>query len=221
MNNRIIFNRTLTTELAYLIGATLTDGCITHGYDKEGYDVWRLIFEVADRDFIEEINNSLEKVIGRVRSYHTKPPRGKNRNESYSMTRTGKEFCMWLWEITNEKENIPRMIMESKDKEIYKAVLRGILDGDGFVSAFYDNTRISLGIVNSMPILNDAHELCKRLGIDVSPIREHNRMKKGRKCYKFRINPYSFVKNGMRFTIKRKQVKLNSFIESSETTRYT
>lgn len=231
-------NRTLTIYLAYYIGSLLGDGSLVKMRKKGKEDYQYLIqFENIDRDFFDNINECLEKIVGRKSSVYEKQPRGISKRVSYFLRTQNKSLFLYLSEKTSWKNLIPDIIMNCSDREIIKHFVAGLMDTDGFITKAIDSRKnvlqtekvgrgwqMTMGIGATNSWIFQLKDLMIRWGIGISNFRNEGLKGYGNKdMFYFTINKKSFIEKGFFFKIKRKQDRLKFyrdwFIKSSETIR--
>ncbi len=158
---QIILPKKLSPELAEEIGIHLGDGTLSKNKNyfsvRGGY---------AEEDYYTDYILPLYKRI-----YNINPPLLKRSDAcGFEISSKGiKEFkSKVLGIVTGVKTyviEVPSCIMESRDKEIYNAFLRGIIDTDGcyYYSEQKQYPVISLGL-KSIPLLKKVNEILKLLG---------------------------------------------------------
>jgi intein-encoded DNA endonuclease-like protein len=111
-----IYDARKLPELNYLIGAFIGDGCAFYHKKTRSY---RIIFEVKDADFIESINDTVEKVLGKRYSIY------RNSWNGYSVVIYSKELYQLLMQPLEKLEKIILQYPSS--------FLRGFFDAEGSV----------------------------------------------------------------------------------------
>lgn len=220
-----ISSENLSKELAYLLGVYLTDGCISHYSDKYAeYATFSL--SVIDKDFVEfvlecmkKFNPSCKSIISIVqpKERHWSDGRISKCQKQY---RTGigfTKFSDFFENQTGKKHHIPLIIWDSS-LQIKRWFIAGIMDGDGWISRTerknykkhwkgkYGGFQYRIGIGKAKyGWIHEFEKLLQKMG--VKTLKKEIRMDKYRKIpmVRFGINIDSFVKNGLFFTIKRKQ----------------
>ena len=209
--------KNLNVPLAYLLGAYLTDGCVSE-YNANHWKAFTL--EVIDRDFAERVQDSINVVTGSSKEITV----NENKSRPYFKAYSGnQDLCGWLVEVTDDKHLIPDVVYTT-NKEVKRAFISGIMDGDGFISWDKEKDWVGvLGIGTTSLWIFQLWEILRGLGVQVStPKREtKDRLKP---LYRMTINKKTFWKAGLKFTIKRKQDRMNEFalrtgLRSSETKR--
>lgn len=215
----------LDVAKAYLLGAFMGDGCVY--YDGK-HHVFRL--DSLDRDFVEKVATCCEQLTGC--RYRIKPYR-KQKVELYKLWVCSKEIYDFLTEQTERKQELPKLVKESKRREVKAAFVAGLMDSDGYISMGTAQgrwQRFSMGFVSSGAWLQDFKSLLQSLGVKVgsSTLKRKYRSPREKNCYQVNINIRSFVESGLYFGCYRKQAKLErykasvryqSYHASSETVR--
>jgi intein/homing endonuclease len=210
---------------AYLLGAFMGDGCVY--YDGK-HCVFRLVS--LDQDFVEKVAHCCEQLTGR--RYRIKPYR-KNKVELYKLWVCSRKIYDFLIQQTEQKRRLPKLVNESKCREVKAAFIAGLMDSDGYISMGTLQgrwQRFSMGFVNSGAWLEEFKSLLQSLGVKVgcSTLKRKYRSSREKDCFQININIRSFVESGLYFGCHRKQTKLEqykmsvryqSYHTSSETVR--
>lgn len=190
-----VFDETPCPELSYLLGARYSDGTVTD-------DVFKL--EANDKDFVEEFNRCLSKVMGR--------PYKISRNKKGWRTETG------VRSIVNFMQRPPDMhkpITETYPVEF----LRGFFDGEGHVGGHKRGKYVYgyIGAKNTnFEVMKYGGELLDRLSIYHSLYRVKERKRNCKPYLMLFINRERDVKRFhemVGFSINRKIRKLDKLIQ--------
>lgn len=189
----------MNVKQAYLVGAFLTDGCV---YTNKKGNRW-FTLEVIDREFAENVQSALNSITGKDREVSIQRQHDKNYYRAYA---SGEQLMSWLLLVTDNKQRIPPDIFTAPI-DVQIAFVAGMMDGDGYISQYKNGWLGVMGFaVNSLWIFQFA-DLLRSLGVNVSIPKMETRGRKN-PLYRMRINKPSFIRAGLRFTIKRKQERL-------------
>ncbi len=211
-------DKTDMDSYAYIIGASIGDAYLRMKKDVEGYMKHLIIMRVRDREFIEEYNRRLMKIIPGL-----KPKIKQGRRGFYETTIYNK--LLWL-EIKKYQENPSKIYQDLKNNKQH--FLKGIYDAEGFIS-------VSVGrfFSGSICLINTSYDLCSVVSRFLTELGMYNRIetidRRGEPVvvdgWLGRVNKivyiviFSSYRNIIRFrdligfTIRRKMEKLNDFIE--------
>lgn len=214
--------KTLNKDIAYLLGAYMSDGCIYTS--KKGWKMFTL--EVIDKDFAENTQTSINNILEtnkRMEIYQRISPRDENRI-LYKTYSGNQELCNWIEDITGKKQYIPDIVL-CANPVLQKEFIAGILDGEGWaLTRKNSNGNIQIGFAVCSSWIFEIAEIMKMLGINITKISRETHGRK-RPLWRMNINVMSFVQNGFYFKIERKQQRVlnwkNIHFKSSETKRTT
>lgn len=203
-------------NIAYIIGAFLGDGSIYqrfHTVKGKRYSEKTFILKAVDKDFIDKSAEMLKR-------------NGKIVNVKKWKVPICKEGIIWgiqVWGTivkfleneTNFKSEIPDWI-KNGNKEIKVDFLNGIFDAEGCVGKSKSPRNLSgyryvIVFTNGDKWSDDAMEIAKSIGLQVNGKYELKNKNLTRPCYHWNINVVSFIKSPLRFSIKRKQERLEEF----------
>lgn len=195
-------------DLAYLYGVYMGDGSITKRSDKH----FQFAFETIDEDF-------MDKVIATLFTFIKKTPtilrrnRGKNRNDTFCIS-VSNIFFKDMYESTAGKKLIPEWILNG-DKHIKMAFLQGCLDSDGYVSVHHNKKgtkAFSMGYCKGTNYVHDIFTMMKNIGLTIG-LPKAKEQKSNRICFYITINIKSWIKSGMKFSISRKNKRIQEYID--------
>ena len=154
--HRLLHNPEKWRYIAYLYGATLTDGTTFQNIEKGTYTV-RI---TGEKIFLERVNLVVNKLIGR--KYSIYPDRYK---DMYIIDVTRKS----VYQLMKLPFNTIRRMVEYSERNM-KAFILGVADGDGG----YDKRRNRIFVKKSRRywIISYTAHLLRRFGIDFKWIRE-------------------------------------------------
>jgi len=211
-NRAFKFNyRYMTNALAYVIGAYLGDGsiCFNKPYGKRKHSSAMFQLQSIDLDFVKYLESQLLE-CGIKSSIHLFPSgHTGNSKPSYTLRACHTAFCKWLYEFTGGKARIPKFDRKSHIKNF----LMGLFDSELTVCIMKSiPSRISplldFGIIDNW--IYDVHKLCQDIDLTIGKIRS-GYMKAVPNFKRFNINARSFIQNGFKLSIARKQTLLDNF----------
>lgn len=203
---------------AYILGVYLGDGCVST--DERGYKMFRV--NTIDEDFALSIKDALGSCSQKNVTI-TKQIVKKSSNPNYALTCCDQELCKNLQFDTNMKTSFPTFtLIESK-----KDFIVGLMDSEGFVAEKTQNKTgraYYMGFKSCDVWVPDFVKLAQSVGLKIGkvsqcpPYREHYKVPT-----RFHIKMQSWVDSGMRFSIKRKQDRVDRWASTepySERSRY-
>lgn len=210
MKNKIInkfdFDNCNKEDLAYIVGAIMGDGCV----GKSSISICSI-----DLEFLECIREKILKLIEfKKKRVYIKTLRKRN---IYLIPRIySKEFTSFMIKKTANKTKVPDFIMNGNNN-IKINFINGLLDAEGSVPKnmpkIYGNGSLSINLKSKW--IFDVKKLLKDLNIKSNRVKKiffvyKNKYDKSRinYIYLITINATSFIVNGGRFVIKRKQERL-------------
>ncbi len=195
---------------AYLLGAFLTDGCISN---KKGWNYFTL--EVIDEDFADKVILCINNLTEQKGHKYIRNIGGRVMYKAYC---GDQQLCKWLLACTDSKTRLPLQIYDSS-KDIQKEFIMGMMDGDGYISQYKQGWLGVMGFAVTDLWVFEFCTLLNRLGVQTSKPKPET---KGRSktLYRFRINKPSYIAAGLDFGISRKKARLDK-LRSPETTRET
>lgn len=173
--NNLIFKKKTTPQIAQLLGFIITDGSLlsTEGRVKLCQIDINLIL-----DYINIINSE----------YKTNVTFGYNGAEASVMSIPLRYILHKYYNIPLGKKvftvEVPKQVFYSQDKEVLKAFISGLFDGDGYISyrylekgCFLDYAKFCIS-TSSHILVKQAIQILDRLGIKCSSLirRDDNRM---------------------------------------------
>lgn len=117
----------MRSELAYLLGAYLSDGCLVWGqYTKDPHPKWI----IKDESFADCISIALAKVGSPHSCYRRASKSEFPRSYWHVAELSGGKLGRWLHRVSPEKERLPEI-----PKDLARPLIAGLMDGDGYISA--------------------------------------------------------------------------------------
>lgn len=194
-------DRTLTKQLAYLFGVYLTDGSITESNFQ---------LQAIDEDFVQKTLDYWKKLIPSSKAYlrSREDTQSWNKQKRFVIKIGIGQYAEWFKTQTNNKHHLPLCIWDAQEG-VKHWLIAGIMDGDGWISKTFRpdglrfQYRIGIGGVEEGWI-HEFRDLLISLGIKCNKV-ERVLTKNGKWFCRFHMNPKSFFKANLFFTIKRKQ----------------
>lgn len=202
----------ISKDFAYILGVFLGDGSIT----SEGY---AFSLQAIDKDFVEHTYNALKTIP--ILAGHTRFVEMKRKTAAdktvWATYANSIEFCRELNRITEDRKHLPKDL-DSWSKDTRHALIAGLLDSEGYVSISRDHKaedgqricQIIIGIGATDPWVNELYEFLQKNGYIVGSL-VLEKLKSGKINQKFPFNKKSFIKNGLYFTIARKQARVEEY----------
>lgn len=198
-------------KLAYSVGFILGDGSLF--VTAKGARITD--FGCSDEECVERSLLSIFDVFGSGHFYSTLDKRGNYQVRGMRTTR--KDVFDWFYFNTVGKTEIPRYYFGASI-EVQKELLAGLWDSDGCVSFSKNGERnqYRAEFVNKkLQLVEGAATLLRKLGVRVGAITTMEKVGYAN-TYKIRPNITDFAQR-MRLYCKRKQGRLDAYLESSET----
>ena len=190
----------MTDDLAYLIGAYITDGHVQ--FSNISGSAKAFILNACDQEFVYRVKDILESLGGNPSIYEYKRKR-KNHRDQLRVQFSSKQFCQWLFDFCGgkDKTEIPHDIKNgTKDQKLN--FIAGCIDGDGHIDRMGTVTIANIGAwIKQLP------EVILSLGIQ-SSIRSNGFAFSGKEILVVNIHRGDFVRHGGFCEIKRKQDRL-------------
>jgi len=181
------------------------DGCVT---TQDGKRIFRL--NAIDADFVQATKRALEEFTDRPVWVGLQPVKGGR--PQYQLRCGDSGICDKMVEATNGKQHLP-IGWESWSADAKKQFIIGLMDSEGFVAAKTGtNTgrRFYMGFKSCGDWIRDFVRLIQSVGIEVGKVSDCPPYKDGYKTpTRFHIKMRSWVKEGMRFNIDRKQSRVD------------
>lgn len=184
----------LTPDIAFLIGAYLSDGHI----NKKGHT---FEYSSVDRESIDNLNAVVSRVVPNQHTHISFRPVGKDtkrKQDIFRLTVLNKELCCWLLRETGRKDHIPAVVFDL-GRECQLSTLSALFDGDGSAHSG------GVYIASSFGWLPDAYRLLHQLMIP-SRVRVQQILPGDRPYLRIDIRKSDFLASGIRFTIHRKRL---------------
>ena len=201
-------SKVLSPELAYILGVMYGDGHFGKGQIRLG---------TKDKEFIDYFVDVVEKWCGKRASISEMKKNEKPYFECYLTWKSAKEFIV---DLIKEREEVPKTVINSKNKKIKSMFIKGFYDSEGSI---IDNPKgkVIRGYNTKIIILNQIKKMMVELGFNESRtiLRKHDNRSKNKPVYAIIIS----TKEGFKrfydligFTINRKQQILDNWIEKAK-----
>ena len=196
----------MINNLSYIVGVFLGDGC----YYKRPFRS-EIIIVGQDKDILEKVSRCCSK-LGM-----TKYKVSSYRKNLFRIRITNSEFANTLNALTKGKTIIPDMTTKSHIREF----VAGLMDTDGHIAKSKVTrknktwTRYAIGFTNSAPWLDNFLNILNYLGVKTGKKtlkRKYRNPLTEKDCYLIGLNIQSFIKSNLFFSCKRKQKRLNEYI---------
>ena len=197
--------------LSYFFGAWLGDGYSSYTEAKK----YIVGVKCSDKEIITRCYFSLlynEDPHKRGRVTEVKP-NGGGVLLQYRVNFSGKDFCLWVRNLTGFKEQLPSYIWTASI-EARLAMLAGLLDTDGSISDEGEG-RYRLRFTGTLEFVEQVPELFARVGIDPGKLStEYNRDNGWLDRYYFYPSIKDAAKIGFYFRCRRKQYRFKEYMRS-------
>lgn len=203
--------RTLTTDLAYFVGAYLSDGYIGPGVNRNKY---RFALSVVDKDFAEAVRDSVDILTGRShklgRATHFRN-HNKNARDQWTVRFCDAGLLTWTLNATRGKGRLPPSIWTA-DRDAQLHLLAGLMDGDGWISQCRTRPwQWMIGFCcNRGGLLQEIDALLEERGVIIRARRPRsvNRRTGSTRPMELRLDHRSFIEAGCFFKMGRKADRL-------------
>lgn len=199
-------------SFAYLLGVYLGDGCVMQAVNRgHATTVFRL--NTIDRDFAEATRAALQE-LGATRwcSLSTHAVKGSTK-PNHALSARHDALTTELVAITDGKRKLPDGILDwPRDHRL--AFIAGLMDSEGFVAADRNptNRRFTMGFKSCEAWVPDFVRVMESVGIRIGKVQTETRRKPHYKApVRFTIKMQSWIDAGARFTIKRKQDRVEEW----------
>jgi len=170
--NENYFEKINTPNKAYILGFLYADGCVLD--KRKGQKMLVINLQEQDADILRQISKELE-FEGKLHFYDGAKISTKNykwkRNNLYRLSITSNKLCDDLIKLgcyPRKTETCQFPTEEQVPKNLINHFIRGLMDGDGFISVQYKNKTplFSFGIVGTLNICTKIREtLCDELNL--------------------------------------------------------
>lgn len=200
---------------AYLLGVFLGDGCVTtSGAVAQSTGRASLVFRLntIDRDFADATADALLVLTGTRPNIREHPV--KNGSNNFAMTHACRELCERLVADTQDKQIIPSYVFAWAD-DLKRAFIAGLMDSEGFVAvqkAAVTGRCYYMGFKSCDAWVPDFIRILQSVGVQIGKIGIEKPRKPGYKVpQRFTIKMQSWINSGCRFTISRKQMRVDTW----------
>jgi DNA-binding transcriptional regulator WhiA len=184
----------MTTNLAYVIGAFITDGSLSREYQTR--KIRGLQFHVVDNEFADHYEKCLRS-IGLPANRYIVPISGKMKQIQQGILCSSSAFARWISDQTGiHKDRIPDCIIGA-NTECKNAFLAGVIDGDGHVT-----NKGCIRVRSTMQWIHDLPKVVEALGIRAT--QNTGKAPNGKDYYMVSIHRGDFIKNSGHCFINRK-----------------
>lgn len=204
-------------DTAYIIGALLGDGVLYHRSHHivkgRNYPEKCFILKTVDKDFVDKVAGIIKRK-GRIANV---------RKEKMPKCKQGFIWGVYVWgtlvkfleKETNSKKEIPSWIKNGID-EVRIEFLNGIFDAEGCVGKSKSPRNLTgyryvVIFTNGDKWADNAMEIAKSVGLQVNGKYRLKNKNLTRPCYHWNINVVSFAKSPLKFSIRRKQKRIEEF----------
>jgi hypothetical protein len=199
---------TMSKPLAYIVGVYLGDAYISgSGRCFEQYSI--------DKDFLVNVSKNLS----RISKYPVTIKEAEYKTSSgYRLYCFDRDLCDYLVAATRNKQCVPDTIPLRRCPET-QALCEGYLDAEGWVakskklSTYTKHPLYRIGVGNTnLNVLSGVVYRMESFGIQHGKLICSSR-KDAKDFYTFEIEKRSYMKSGMKFSIRRKQARLEEYIK--------
>lgn len=197
------------SAFSYLIGVLMGDGCT---YEKDGKIVFHL--KTIDQDFADKVESCLRACRPEIkisRTIQQQHPTAYGKKPLHYVT-TYDEIARILREVTHNKTFVPICVP--------RYFLQGFLDSEGFVSIHHDDKtgtiRLQVGMCKSGEYFHTIKKMIEKEGVKTQKT-QIQRLPSGKVINRVRFNPQSFLESGLKFSIARKQNRLDAYRKAVDT----
>lgn len=199
-------------SFAYILGVYLGDGAVTKWSAAGKSD--RLIFRLntIDEDFAQSTKEALQHLSNYTVSICCHAVK-KSSKPNWALALGDRALCERLVAETEKKRIMPEYVFGwPRDHKL--ALIAGLMDSEGFVAANSNHTgrRFYMGYKSCDLWVADFVRILNSVGIEVGKIGVEKPLKPGYKTpYRFSIKMQSWVDSGARFSIARKQKRVDEW----------
>lgn len=210
-NNYQHLKQSDVTDLSYLIGAFLGDGCAYVGKNSYQFSITS-----SDLDFCETCQNICKQFFnkgGRIKTVYR-----KNGTVSYyQLIICSKQIVMYFREQTQCKAIIPSFVNNNKETRI--ACIQGLMDSDGWISkvnASDGYIRYRVGFKNICNWAKDLRIMIQNCNVKTGVLRQCSNTRSTKLAFCFSINTKDYCRQiGFRCN-RKQQLALESLLSSGE-----
>ena len=195
-------------SFAYILGVYLGDGCVTRVGPRKVFSMSTIDPEFAEavRGAFFEYGATGGKIYGYMQPH-------KSKRMQYSMQIKHDAICKTLQEDTKCKQAIPPYVFDWPT-ENRSAFVQGLMDSEGFVAANSNKTnrRYYMGFKSCDVWVPDFIKILQGLDIKIGKVQiEEPLLPHYKPPTRFTIKMASWVKSGIKFSIKRKQRRVEEW----------
>lgn len=192
---------------AYIVGVYLGDGCVTRYNNGIAFRL-----NTIDEDFALAVKNALADLT-EVPVRIWKETVSKSSKPNYALCCADEQLCAMLTTHCDGKSTLPMMFDWSDDMK--KQLIIGLMDSEGFVAKNTNNHTdrgFYMGFKSCDVWVPDFIRLLQSVGLKIGKIQTEKPYKPHYKApTRFSIKMQSWVDSGLRFNIKRKQERIDTW----------
>lgn len=199
-------------DFAYILGVFLGDGCVTMSWNRGKKD--RPVFRLNTID--EDFARATQAALGSLSDYAVTVgchAVAKSSKPNWSLVHADRALCERLVTDTQKKCIIPGYVF-GWPRDLKLAFIVGLMDSEGFVAANGNHTgrRFYMGFKSCDLWFYDFIGLLQSVGVVVGKIGVEKPRHAGYKTpRRFAIKMQSWVDSGARFSIARKQRRVDEW----------
>lgn len=199
-------------SFAYVLGVYLGDGCVTVARAKGRTD--RLMFRLntIDEDFAQATQAALAN-LSKYKPSLWSHAVSKSSKPNWALALGDRVLCERLVTDTEKKRLLPDYVF-GWPRDLKLAFIVGLMDSEGFVAANGNHTgrRFYMGFKSCDPWVLDFIRILQSVGIEIGKVGIERPLKPGYKTpRRFAIKMQSWVDSGARFSIARKQDRVDEW----------
>jgi intein-encoded DNA endonuclease-like protein len=201
-------SKTLTPELSYVLGVLYGDG-----YFNSGEKSYQISLGAKDKDFVDYFAELITIWSGKKPSRSTIT---KNNKPYYECYLCFKDAASFVRELVGGRNEIPKIIFDTDDKEIYSMFVKGFCDSEGtfFTNKYSGTLKMSNQKKN---VLNQVMTLMIRLGFNPEKLKiVFSKVSVNGDVFVLKIHYRDQLRlfyEKIGFTIQRKQRKLENCLK--------
>lgn len=199
-------------SFAYILGVYLGDGCVTRPSSRSAEHRRCFKLNTIDLEFAEATAEALRSLTERPPSISTHPVK-RSKNDNNSLYCGCDELCHVLTTDTQSKSKIPDYVWDWP-RDVKLSFIGGLMDSEGFVGANSNptNRRFYMGFKCCEAWVPDFQRLLESVGIRTGKLSREEPRKPGyRAPMRFHVKMQSWVDSGARFSITRKQKRVDEW----------
>lgn len=195
--------------LSYFFGAFLGDGSAVTDICYH-----RIVIVCQDKDIVERCYFDVTYYFTDLRRARLFESTTRAGTILYGVRWNGTEFFNLVKQAVGNKEYFPNYIWNAS-REAKLDMLAGLMDTDGTIGVMRVLSTHSVYFTGGKPFVKYFPYLCESLGIKVGSIRSDDRGNRN-SCFSFRLRKESLRKSGFRFYCRRKQERLDNWLNGAD-----